>query len=180
MKIFKFFFLIAILQISYACNSAKNTLGNDSSIDDAIMSSITDFVKSRQFKNGKRFSLQVLGLTNSELLAIRIGKDDSKILMLPNAVVGSKGLMPSRYVEKDGRLIYWSDENYVLSEEALSVFVKYDLIEKRDSVGIPEFSTDDAQKNAHYYFCKEHPTKYKKVVTSRGIGYYKPPELNCK
>ncbi len=89
----------------------------------------------------------------------------------------TKGKLPSRYVIEDGKLFYWWDDQYPVTEEMLAILWKYNLLQK--DLIIPEFSTDDSQKGADYYFCKNNLSKYKRVITSKGIGYYKPPKLKC-
>ncbi len=89
----------------------------------------------------------------------------------------TKEKLPSRFAIKDGKMFYWWDDNYPVTEEMLDVLWKYNLLQ--EELLIPEFSTNDSQKSADYYFCKNDLTKYKRVITSRGIGLYDPPNLNC-
>lgn len=89
----------------------------------------------------------------------------------------TKGKLPSRYVIKAGKLFYWSDHNYTVTEEMLAVLWKYNLLQ--EDFLIPEFSTNDSQKGADYYFCKNDLSKYKRVITNKAIGYYDPPKLKC-
>lgn len=91
---------------------------------------------------------------------------------------GTKVKLPSRHIIKDGKLFYWWDDKYPVSEEMIAVLWKYNLLQT-DFI-IPEFSTNDNQKGADYYFCKNDMSKYKRVITNIGLGYYKPPKLKCK
>ena len=45
---------------------------------------------------------------------------------------------------------------------------------------LPDFIINDAAKAAHYYFCRDNISNYKRVVTHVATGYYKPPKLKCK
>lgn len=69
-----------------------------------------------------------------------------------------------------------------MTAEALSVYRKYNLLQsdKGGLITLPDFVTNDAQKAAHYYFCRSSRLLYKRVITAKGIGYYQPPALNCR
>lgn len=98
-----------------------------------------------------------------------------------DAVIGSKGKLASRYVIKNGKLFFWWDDNYPLTEETLAVFKEYDILtEVMERGWIPDSSIDDAKKGAHYYFCRKDAFRYKRVVTNITTGYYEPPKLKCK
>lgn len=89
----------------------------------------------------------------------------------------TKDKLPTRYVIRDGKLFFWRDDNYPVTEEIIAILWRYNVLQK-DCI-IPDFSSDDSQKGAHYYFCKNDLSKYKRVVTNIGLGYYKPPKLKC-
>ncbi len=89
----------------------------------------------------------------------------------------TKSRLPTRYVIKDGKLFYWWDKNYAVTEEIIAVLWRYNMLQTYSI--IPVFSIDESQKGAHYYFCKNDLSKYKRVVTNIGLGYYKPPKLKC-
>lgn len=99
--------------------------------------------------------------------------------MTKEAVLGSKGRLPSRYIEKNGKLFFWWDDDYSLTENTLAVFNKYNLLQgdKNGTIKVPDSIIDDAEKAAHYYFCKEDLSKYKRVITNKGVGYYDAPNL---
>lgn len=103
-----------------------------------------------------------------------------KFLFTKSTIVGSKGKLPSRFLVKDHKLFYWFDDNYPLTQEMLDVLWKYNLLQDDDDgwIVMPDNPTNDSQKGADYYFCKNDFTKYKRVVTNIGIGYYNPPKLN--
>lgn len=89
-----------------------------------------------------------------------------------------RGGLPTRYTIRDNKLFYWKDDRYPITEETIRVLWQYDLLIIDNSV--PELLTDDNQKGAHYYFCKNDLSKYKRRITDIGFGYYKPPRLKCR
>lgn len=117
------------------------------------------------------------------VIAVSISVDYDKMLLTDSVEVGKKGVtMPTRYLEKDGKLFYWWDDSYPLTQETLTVFEKYNLVAENNLDGVIEFydyTIDDAQKGIDYYFCGNDLTKYKKVTTNKGIGFYDAPLPNC-
>ena len=89
----------------------------------------------------------------------------------------TKENLPSRYVIIANKLFYWWDNDYPVTEEIIAVLWKYNLLQK--DLLIPEFSTNDSKKGADYYFCKNDLSNYKRVITNKGMGYYKVPSLKC-
>ena len=166
----------------------------------AIYEAITDFADNcRLFKQDSVFNVHVEDTSRyvtlqrhqgilkwvcdsvyTNILVIEIlGKRD-KIGYYPNAVVGSKGKLPSKYVIVKGKLFYWRDRDYPLTEEMLSVLKKYKVLTDMIYDGmLPEYSINDAQKGASYYFCRNDLSKYKRVVTNIATEYYSPPKLKC-
>jgi hypothetical protein len=104
----------------------------------------------------------------------------NKFLYTAQTTIGSKGKLPSHYIEKDGKLFFWPDDYFPLSEKMIAILWKYNLLcdDTAGLIGIPEFTIDDKQKGADYYYSKYNLSKYKRVVTNIGYGYYKPPKLN--
>jgi len=176
------FLITAILVLCGGCASFKKELIRSGSQNEAIQNAILDFSNtSRLYKIDVVFSVQT-GYKGKKVLSVSIGKNNMKMLLTENTKVGSKSTLPSRFVEKEGKLFYWWDNDYPLTEEALAVLHKYNLLQddKDGTIKFPDFVIDDAQKAAHYFFCKNDLSKYKKVITNKGIGYYDPPKLNCK
>ena len=169
-------------------------------VEFAIYEAITDFADNcRLFKQDsifhiriqdtlKHYTLQrnqgalkwICDSVYANLFVINIIPSINKLFYFPDAVVGSKGKLPSRYVIVKGKLFYWDDDDYPLTEEMLSVLKKYNVLTDMIYDGmLPEFLIDDAQKGAHYYFCKNNLLKYKRIITSKAAGYYRPPKLKC-
>lgn len=165
------------------CGLSKKGLGQIEDENDPIEIAIKDFSSNcKLYKRGTVFSVGIYNLKEyKDLLVVRIGKNRRKMLLKSDVTVGSKGKLPSRYFEKDGKLFFWQDDNHALSQDALAVFQQYNLLEKEKEYEdeILLIDTDDSQKAAHYYFCKDNVTKYKRIITNIGIGYYTPPDVKC-
>lgn len=187
-----------------ACGTFKKELRQTGGQQAAAQNAIHDFSRTtRIYKEDSVFSVKIhdplyrmfLGKTdegNSKwvegepykgVIAVSISADYNKILLTDNMKVGKKGVeIPTRYIEKDGKLFYWQDDDYPLTQEALTVFERYNLLAENNLDGIIEFynfKINDAQKGVDYYFCTNDLTKYKKVTTNKAIGFYVPPRLDC-
>ncbi len=116
----------------------------------------------------------------ANLFVINIIPSINKLFYFPDAVVGSKGKLPSRYVIVKGKLFYWDDDDYPLTEQTLSVLKKYDALTDmiHDRV-LPETVISDSKEIAFYYFCRNNLLKHKRAVSSKSAGYYRPPKLKC-
>lgn len=105
----------------------------------------------------------------------------NQFLLTNEIKVGTSGKLPSCYIEKNGRLFFWRDDDIALSGEALSVFLKYKLLRdnEKGKIEFPDLVTYDSQKGAFYYFCKGNVNHFKKVFTNKELGYYEPPKVKC-
>lgn len=83
--------------------------------------------------------------------------------------------LPSRYVIKDGKLFFWDDKDYPVTDETIDVLARYNLLSDDPWYDYP---MDDQRKGADYYFCKNNLSKHRRVITNIGIGYYEPPEIH--
>ena len=144
---------------------------NDSVFKGAVL--IKDNEGAMRWKRGSLYR----GLVSVEIPA----SPEYKFLITSNTKVGCKGHLPSRYIIKDGKLFYWFDDSYPLTQGMLDLLWKYNLLQDDDG-GLIIFldnPINDSKKGADYYFCKNDLSKYKRVVTNIGLGYYKPPKLKC-
>ena len=167
--------------------------------EDFINVAISDFVsKCSLFKKDSVFKISVedtlvelsfqseqsrwiLDTVYQNILVVNVFGLINKVWYFSDAVIGSKGKLPSRYVIVKGKLFFWQDDNYPLTEETLSVFKRYNILTEVMERGmLPDFIINDAAKAAHYYFCRDNISNYKRVVTHVATGYYKPPKLKCK
>ncbi|HUX53918.1 MAG TPA: hypothetical protein VMV56_05870 [Williamwhitmania sp.] len=204
MKTHRFIFFISILLLFVNCASFKGrALIQTGGKNEAIQNAILDFSNSSKlYKADSVFSVLfldtvrrmvlsklddgsykwIIGRAYKGIIAVSISASHNRFLYTADTKVGSKGKLPSRYVEKSGKLFFWWDDNYALTEEVLDVFRRYELLQD-DEGGTIKFldsRINDAQKATDYYFCKKDLTNYKKVTTNKAIGYYEPPKLSCK
>ena len=169
-------------------------------VEFAIYEAITDFADNcRLFKQDSIFYITTLDTLKhytlqrnqgtlewicdsiyANLFVINIIPSINKLFYFPDAVVGSKGKLPSRYVIVKSKLFYWDDDDYPLTEETLSVLKKYDALTDmiHDRV-LPETVISDSKEIAFYYFCRNNLLKHKRAVSSKSAGYYRPPKLKC-
>ncbi len=84
-------------------------------------------------------------------------------------------ILPSRFVLKEGKLFFWHDEHFPITNETFILLQKYNLLTTS-----PDYSYDDIQKGADYYFCKNNLSVFKRVTTNAALGFYAPPKMNCK
>jgi hypothetical protein len=110
-----------------------------------------------------------------------IGSSENIFLLTEHPKAGTIGKYPSRFIEVKGKLFFWYDDEYPLTEEVLKVFRKYGVFPPyyEGEFQIPEIHTDDAKKGACYYFCRSNTTRFKRVISNRGMGYYDPPKIKC-
>ena len=183
------------------CYSQKKYIPQSTNFAEfAIYEAITDFADNcRLFKQDSIFYITTLDTLKhytlqrnqgtlewicdsiyANLFVINIIPSINKLFYLPDAVVGSKGKLPSRYVIVKGKLFYWDDDDYPLTEETLSVLKKYDALTDmiHDRV-LPETVISDSKEIAFYYFCRNNLLKYKRAASSKSAGYYRPPKLKC-
>ena len=183
------------------CYSQKKYIPQSTNFAEfAIYEAITDFADNcRLFKQDSIFYITTLDTLKhytlqrnqgtlewicdsiyANLFVINIIPSINKLFYFPDAVVGSKGKLPSRYVIVKSKLFYWDDDDYPLTEETLSVLKKYDALTDmiHDRV-LPETVLDESKKSIHYYFCRNNLLKYKRAASSKSAGYYRPPKLKC-
>lgn len=177
----------SILLITFLmnCSQAKNTfVSSGNQVDDAIRIALNDFPSNhRLYNRDSVFMVAVYFIeNNNDYLVVKIGKFNGKLLMSKDVKVGSFGKLPTKSFFRDGKLFFWWDDNSPLTDAMLASLKKYNLLQD-DNNGfrkLPDYIIDDAQKSAHYYFCKTNINSYKKVVTNIGVGYYDPPNLRCR
>lgn len=194
---------VIIVTLSMSCASYKNNLIRSGESIHAIENAIRDFSnKGKSYKRNAVFTLMVAdtfykmilekvgqrdykwkkGIMYQEIIGVSIIPYPHPFLFRANVEIEKNGHLPTRYIEKDGKLFYWWDPHYPLTEETLAVYRKYNLL-KDDEGGLIKFldiQTDHDTKSAHYYFCRNDLSKYKRIDTNTGMGYYDPPKGICK
>ena len=203
MKVQKILYLSALL-LMFSCSSLKKSIitAGENLQEAAIHNAILDFsTKCNMFKKDSVFSVRFNDSVFHKAILVQVDeksyKDgrthEWKRGSLYDGIVSveisvnvdyqyyyseeTKAKLPSRYIIKNDKLFYWWDDNYPVTEEMIAVLWRYNLLQT--DLIIPEFTIDDSLKGADYYFCKNDLSKYKRVVTNIGLGYYNPPELNC-
>lgn len=177
--------LLIIYALTYltACASYKESLVKVGDHSDAINNAIIDFSNTTKLYSKNRiFNASLYESQDEDLLIVRIGINNMKLLLTDKVEVGKiGGKIPTMFIEQEMKLFFWYDDNYPLTKEALEIYAKYDLLQDDENgvIKIPAMVINDSQKAAHYYFCKENLRSYKKVITNRAIGYYKAPAVNC-
>lgn len=199
-----YFLTLVVVFLSFSCSSFKGELIKYGSKQEAVKNAILDFSNTTTlYKKDSVFSIRVydplykMVLINTDngngkwiesepyenIIAISIVSNYNKMLLTDDNRVGEKGgKLPTRYVERDGKLFYWWDDNYPLTDEILSVLKKHDLLAENNLdgiIGYYDFETSDLEKGVDYYFCKNNLTNYEKVITNKGIGFYDIPEFEC-
>ena len=165
---------IAIQDFSTKCNLFKKDSVFSVFFYDSVFSKPTlTQVDKGEYKDRRTHQWKKGNLIDG-IVSVEIGSNDDYQLYYSEQ---TKSKLPTRYVIKDGKLFYWWDKNNTVTEEIIAVLWRYNILQTYSI--IPDFSTDDSRKGAHYYFCKNDLSKYKRVVTNIGLGYYKPPQLKC-
>ena len=173
-------FIISLLAL-LRCASTKPSSEITGRTSNAVEIAIQDFVKSSKLaKTNNAFSIGIDSI-NNDILGVSITPSNAEILINKEIIAGTFGPTPSQYREVDNKLFYWQDYKYPLTDDALKMYEQYNLIDY-DSTGLqvlPEFTIDDSQRGAHYYFCRDNYLVYKKVTTNIAMGYYDTPKLDC-
>jgi len=164
----------AILDFSTNCNLfKKDSVFSVNFRDSVFHKAILERVDEKNYKDGRTHEWKRGSLYDG---IVAVG-----ILAFPGYQYyyseETKAKLPSRYIIKDGKLFYWSDDNYPITEEMIAVLRRYNLLQT--DLIIPEYGTDDSKKGADYYFCKNNLSKYKRLVTNIGFGNYKLPKIDC-
>jgi hypothetical protein len=170
----------AVLDFSNSCRLYRNDSVFSVSFEDSVFFLALNYATGERYRD-KFYEDRVLASISAHRMDESCGECCDRFLYTAETAAGSKGKLPSRHIEKDGKLFYWWDDDYPLTEEMLAILWKYDLLcdDTEGLTGIPDFTTDDRLKGAHYYFCKNDLSKYKRVVTNIADGYYRPPKLKC-
>jgi hypothetical protein len=194
-RILTVLFLLLIILIS--CNSIKHQLWSNGGHNETIQNTILDFTKkSPLFKKDSIFHIRyydtlhrmvlenvddynsrwVKGKPYEKIIAVSIMGFDSKYFIDDSLKVAKKEHLPSRYSIRDGKLFIWDDENFLTTNETISVLEKFDLI---TNDYLFDGGVYDAKKGVDYYFCRKDLSKYKRVTSKLAIGYYDAPYIDC-
>ncbi len=194
----------SIIVICYGCVSFKEQLKQTGGKNEAIQNAIIDFVNTSKLKRKDSvFSVAVYDTVYSmvakriddrnfqwvgdkpfeKIIAVNIlGAGDYQFLLTKEVKVGVKGKLPSRVLKMHGKIFYWWDDTYPLTQEAFDIFKRYHLLQDDQNgvLTIPSNPIDDSRKGVDYYFCRNNLKSYKKVTTNRATGFYPVPDLVCE
>lgn len=128
---------------------------------------------------------------SDEVTVIDISPATRRVHITPLVDTLGSVRLPTRHIIKDGKLFYWHDPDYGLTEEMVKVLHEFNIADSIDLLD-PNVALDDYTDNyihhpaeekakvAVYYFCREDPSNYKRVITNIATGWYKPPTIRCK
>lgn len=190
--------LISIFLLN--CTSYKKSLVSNGSKNQVIENVIIDFTNtSRLYKKHDVFEIKIIdtlykqrlekidertyswvhGEPYEAIIAIKVIPITNKFTYLLSDSLGyKKDYLPSRHKEQDDKLFIWDDNSVETNDENVDILRKYEMV-KEDYTGAV-FVVDESQKGVHYYMCRNDFTKYKKITTNIGIGYYDAPKVECQ
>ncbi|OMP29724.1 hypothetical protein [Mangrovimonas sp. DI 80] len=194
------YFIILISNLILSCSSFRNNLIASGNQNQAIKNAIIDFSHtSKLYKEHKVFEVEYIDTlyrkvlekidernscwVNGEpyqgIIAINISAMTNEFTYLLSDSLGfKKDNLPSRYIEQDGKFFFWKDNQFKVNEKTVEVLKKYNVV--REDYLNPTFVVHESQKAVDYYICRSDFTKYEKVTTSKAIGYYDAPEIDCE
>lgn len=109
------------------------------------------------------------------------GSSDFRYFFTPDIQVGLKAkIIPNRFIEKNGKLFLWDDDDYPITEELLAKLHQYNLFLEDTGAVFPDNPVDDSKMGFDYLFCKNDFSKYKIIITNRALGYYNIPKIRCE
>ncbi len=207
----KILFPIIFAMLFYSAGKLPNEM-YENSFDAVVEVAVSDFLKCRLSRNYNAFFISINLFSEStsyqvsdELIVVDIFPASYRYHITFVDTLGSTYL-PSRHIIKNGKLFYWYDSAYGLTEEMVNVLWQFNLADSvkisdkslmfgvadhhvpevfgADYVGpeyIPiDYSINGKSKGAHYYFCKNDLSNYKRIITNIGLGGYKPPKVKCR
>jgi hypothetical protein len=123
-----------------------------------------------------------VGNSYPEIIAVNIDASRNKFVLDTTADISVQTVIPSRCIELNGKLFYWRDKHYPLTNNTIKILDKYHCLRRggHSDTELDNFKLDDAMKAANYYFCRNNLSIYKRVISNKAIGYYDPPDITCK
>jgi len=178
----KIYYLILCLFLC-GCSALKKNMIVNGSENDAINNAILDFVHTEKklLKYDRVFNIST-EINKDNIIVTIVGEPSAVSFIIEEDSSCSYRAFPTMLVEANDRLFLWDDETKNVTDTIINTLNKYNLIDTMDNtIGRYHIKviTDDGKRVAHYYFCKNNLSKYKKVITRRPFGYYEPPKLKC-
>lgn len=177
----KSLFLMALFLILASCATWKNVLISEGNQNVAIKNAIHDFLNSEYKSKDDSIFYVYTEKISQEILGVNIMSTYDKVLIsTEDSVTFSYKGLPTGFLEKGNKLFYWHDADKDVTDDLISTYMKYNLLDTMIvNVYMPASTISHDKKGVDYYFCKNNLLKYKKVKTKKAIGYYNPPKLNC-
>jgi len=149
-----------------------------------IRMAINDFAKLDKLSSEDSvFSVDIFSI-NDDIIGVSIIGAINKLVPTPeNGLGSSQPNFPTQFCVVNSKLFYWYDSTEKVNLDlikVLSAFHQIDSVNVNGIESIPEVLIDDSKEGVDYFFCRKNIAKYKKIVTNRGKGYYKPPKIKCK
>ena len=168
-----------LLLLNLSCSSFKGQLKAEGNYEDAIHNAIMDFSSSRLFKKGSVFKLDYKSLDDNFYYVTIVQDNDNKYLYSKEKKI-EENILPSKNLEFNNSLFVWWDVEYLINQEVFNKLNEYKLLKDDEGGWIRylDIVTDDSQKGADYFICKNNLLIYKRIINSSGI--VSKPTVNCK
>lgn len=184
MKNLKYKLLAILINLFLYCSAIEKEVSVCNLHDEAIKIAVNDFLENCSLqKTDSVFAVNIY-IDNDDILGLSISAvHENKIYPSSKDKIGKQtNIFPSHYIEQNNKLIYWGDSTHILSEEIVRVLAKYNRIDStfvNEEKAYPEFVINEKIKGAHYYFCKNDLSQFKRVITNKAMGWYDVPKLKC-
>lgn len=183
-----------LIFIAFICSGMSQPVMLESTtLDIARENAISDFLKCRLSRKSSVFSVSMYERGThdryeivDDIIVVLISPIENTEPYYRITLVDTLGStrLPTRHIIKNGKLFYWHDPDFGLTEEVINAFLEFNLAQP---INISDLSmllgyegyygnTEAAQ----YYFCKNDLSNYKRVITGIAPGWYKPPKVNCR
>lgn len=172
-----------LLTQAVSCGVAKIKPCPDSPDRDSLIElGVSEFLQSNtNLKLGKIF--QVFTYDDGTLVGVGLIDPGCKLIVNDQVLLFEDyTCMPSKIIEKEGKIFYWRDEKTLFTEELLKTFSRFDHIEY-DSTGtkiMPDgCGADDSVEGFNVYWCRCDLNKKAVTQSNVALGYGKLPSLKC-
>lgn len=175
---------VLLVSVIYSCKSSKNLSANNFIENKYISIAVNDFLK--KTKSSKKHPVFIVSVSDSigaegELVGVAIGEFNYKLNLSDGLTSGGNNGIKVGFKEIDGNLFFWRSSTYSDYDSSISIFKKFNVLMTADEVNSGmspgSFSWN---KGTHYYFCKNNVTKFKRLKSRKGIGYYQAPLIKCE
>ncbi|HTE00049.1 MAG TPA: hypothetical protein VK668_12225 [Mucilaginibacter sp.] len=124
----------------------------------------------------------VRGKVYPDIIAVNILPDSNRFFLDTTIATAQNKGVPSQCIEQNGKLFFWYDKQYPLTNNTIKLLDKYHRLWRGASINAEDhpFAINELAQSIQYYFCKSNLSVFKKVITNRAIGAYEPPNVTCK